>query len=83
MAVVAAGSWMAFAGQTAAQDGKGKVAAKDGAVERARREVRMLDDIYKTAIVLVTEHYVKTDTDLAAGSAFKALFDAVGEKGFV
>ncbi len=82
MAVVAAGSWMAFAGQTAAQDGKGKVAAKDVAVERARREVRMLDDIYKTAIVLVTEHYVKTDTDLAAGSAFKALFDAVGEKGW-
>ena len=50
--------------------------AKDPAVERARREVRMLDDIYKTAIVLVTENYVHDDTDLAAGSAFKALFEA-------
>ncbi len=28
------------------------------ALERARREVRMLDDIYKTSIVLITTHYV-------------------------
>jgi len=55
---------------------------KDPAVERARREVKMLDDIYKTAIVLVTEHYVKDDSSLAAGSAFKALFEAVGKKGW-
>ena len=27
-------------------------------IERARREVRLLDDIYKTAIVLITTHYV-------------------------
>ena len=56
--------------------------AADPAVERARREVKMLDDIYKTAIVLVTEHYVKDDSSLAAGSAFKALFEAVGKKGW-
>ena len=56
--------------------------AKDPAVERARREVRMLDDIYKTAIVLITENYVHDDTDLAAGSAFKALFETVGKKGW-
>lgn len=56
--------------------------AKDPAVERARREVLMLDDIYKTSIVLITEHYVNDDTDLAAGSAFKALFEAVSKKGW-
>ena len=55
---------------------------RDPAIERARREVRMLDDIYKTAIVLVTEHYVKEDSDLPAGSAFKALFAAVEKKGW-
>lgn len=54
----------------------------DPAVERARREVRMLDDIYKTAIVLITTHYVEDDNDLPAGSAFKALFSAVKEKGW-
>ena len=56
--------------------------AKEPAVERARREVRMLDDIYKTTIVLVTENFVHDDTDLAAGSAFKALFEAVSKKGW-
>lgn len=59
-----------------------KPAKTDPAVERARREVRMLDDIYKTAIVLITTHYVEDDNDLPAGSAFKALFDAVKEKGW-
>ena len=56
--------------------------AKDPAVERARREVRMLDDIYKTSIVLITTHYVDNADALPAGSAFKALFDAVREKGW-
>lgn len=57
-------------------------AKPDPAVERARREVRMLDDIYKTSIVLITQHYVEDDSDLPAGSAFKALFAAVEEKGW-
>jgi hypothetical protein len=51
-------------------------------LERARREVRLLDDIYKTAIVLITKHYVDDKSDLAAGEAFKALFDGVKEKGW-
>lgn len=54
----------------------------DVAVERTRREVRLLDDIYKTSIVLITEHYVNSDDDLPAGSAFKALFAAVEKKGW-
>jgi hypothetical protein len=57
-------------------------ASKDPATERARREVRMLDDIYKTSIVLVTTHYVDNKNSLPAGSAFKALFAAVKEKGW-
>jgi hypothetical protein len=61
---------------------EGKKEKPDAAVERARREVRMLDDIYKTSIVLITTHYVHTDDDLPAGSAFKALFSAVKEKGW-
>ncbi len=56
--------------------------AKDPATERARREVRMLDDIYKTSIVLITTHYVDGKDSLPAGSAFKALFAAVKEKGW-
>lgn len=59
-----------------------KSATVDPAVERARREVRMLDDLYKTSIVLITTHYVDESSDLPAGSAFKALFDAMKEKGW-
>lgn len=51
-------------------------------LERARREIRLLDDIYKTAIVLITKHYVDDKSDLAAGEAFKALFAGVKEKGW-
>lgn len=54
----------------------------DAAVERARREVRMLDDLYKSAIVLITEHYVQDGNDLPAGSAFKALFQTMKDKGW-
>ena len=52
------------------------------AVERTRKQVRMLDDIYKTAVVLITKHYVTEDSDLPAGTAAKALFAAVKEKGW-
>jgi hypothetical protein len=54
----------------------------DAAVARARKQALMLDDLYKTAIVLITEHYVKEDSDLAAGSAFQALFKAMKDKGY-
>jgi hypothetical protein len=80
-ALVAAAS-LPVAGRSSAEEKKDKAAPTDAAVERARREVRMLDDIYKTSIVLITQHYVKDDNDLPAGSAFKALFEAVKEKGW-
>lgn len=51
-------------------------------LDRARREVRMLDDIYKTSIVLITTHYVDGKESLPAGSAFKALFAEVKKKGW-
>lgn len=57
-------------------------AQADPAVERTRKQVRMLDDLYKTAVVLITEHYVKTDDDLPAGSAAKALFASMKKKGW-
>jgi hypothetical protein len=55
---------------------------KTSALERTRREVRMLDDIYKTSIVLITTHYVDGKESLPAGSAFKALFETVKKKGW-
>ncbi len=54
----------------------------DKAVERTRRQVKMLDDIYKGGIVLITTHYVEGDEDLPAGTAFKKLFEAAKKKGW-
>ncbi len=59
-----------------------KPAAPKSDLERARREVKLLDDIYKTAIVLITKHYVEESSDLPAGEAFKVLFAGMKEKGW-
>jgi hypothetical protein len=57
-------------------------AHESGDLDRARREVKLLDDIYKTAIVLITKHYVDETSDLPAGEAFKVLFQGMKEKGW-
>lgn len=54
----------------------------DPALERARKQVQMLDDLYKTAVVLITEKYVNHDTDLSGASSAKALFAAMKKKGW-
>ena len=51
--------------------------ANKAAIERTRKQVRMLDDLYKTAVVLITTHYVKDETSFPAGGAAVALFDAI------
>ena len=53
----------------------------DEAVERTRKQTRMLDDLYKTAIVLITEHYVKGDEPAAAAVAGKLLWKEMKAKG--
>jgi hypothetical protein len=55
---------------------------EDAAVARTRKQVKMLDDLYKTAVVLITKHYVNETSDLAAGEAAVALFDAMKKKGW-
>lgn len=51
-------------------------------VERTRKQAKMLDTLYKTAIVIVTEHYVTGEESLAAGDAFQAIFKAMKDNGF-
>jgi hypothetical protein len=60
----------------------GDAEQKDAALERTRRMVRMLDDIYKTTVVLITDKYVNDEDDFPAGSAAIALFDAIKKKGW-
>lgn len=57
-------------------------AQADAAVQRTRQQVRMLDDLYKTAVVFITENYVHKETDVSAGTAAMTLFGAMKQKGW-
>ncbi len=78
--LAAVGAGLAFVPLSAQEPEKKKEGGP--AVARARKTVQMLDDIYKTAIVIVTDKYVNEDSDTAAGDAFQALFAAVEKKGW-
>jgi hypothetical protein len=54
---------------------------EDAALARTRKQVKVYDDLYKTAIVLITESYVTEKSDLAAGAAFQKLFAAMKKAG--
>jgi hypothetical protein len=73
---------ISLAQQTGTKQQKSERTEKDKAVERTRRQVKMLDDIYKGGIVLITKHYVEGDEDLPAGTAFKKLFEAAKKNGW-
>lgn len=51
------------------------------ALERTRKTVQMLDNIYKQTIVLITDKYVKTKRDYAAGRAAVLLFKNISDSG--
>lgn len=51
------------------------------AVERARKTVKTLDNIFKQTIVLITDKYVHDEDDFAAGSAAVLLFKNISKSG--
>ena len=57
-------------------------APPDPELERTRQEVKMLDDLFKNAIVLIDETYVKKPDSVAAATASKALFAALKKAGW-
>ena len=74
LAVIGGGWWL---GSSQADEKQ----PADPAVARTRKQVQMLDDLYKSTIVMITEHYVDEKSDLAAGSAFQKIFKAMKDKG--
>ena len=60
----------------------GEASERAAALKRTRKQVKMLDDLYKTAVVLITDKYVHTKDDFPAGSAAVQLFAAMKEKGW-
>ena len=53
--------------------------ADEEALERTRQTVRMLDNVYKQTIVLITDKYVHDENDFPAGSAAVILFDQISK----
>lgn len=66
---------------TSAVEGQAKPES-DPAVERTRQQIMMLDDIYKTAVVAITDKYVHKETDSPAIIVAMGLFDAMKKKGW-
>jgi hypothetical protein len=56
-------------------------AVDTAAVARARKTVRMLDTVYKTTIVLITDKYVHDKGDYPAGRAAIKLFGDISKTG--
>lgn len=52
------------------------------ALERTRQHVKMLDDLYKTAVVGITQTYVNQQADTPAAAVAKDLFAAMHKKGY-
>lgn len=51
-------------------------------LEHARKTVRMIDDLYQTYIVLITEEYVDDPSVLAAATLSKRVFKSMNKKGW-
>jgi hypothetical protein len=66
-----------------AQAQDSKTSEKTGpAINRAKKQAKMLDTLYKTAIVIITENYVTGKESMAAGDAFQALFKSMKDNQF-
>ncbi|MFG0261762.1 MAG: DUF3365 domain-containing protein [Novipirellula sp. JB048] len=66
--------------QASAEGATEKAAVEPAAVERSRRTVQMLDNIFKQTIVMVTDKYVHDDEDFPAGSAAVLLFQKISDE---
>jgi hypothetical protein len=71
-----------FGAAAAAQHQARSDGGSHASVVRTREQVKMLDDLYKTAVVLITEHYVEKPSNLSAASAAKALFRHMEKQGW-
>ena len=56
--------------------------AQDPALERTREQVKMLDDLYKNAVVSITKSYVNKQDDRPAAVIAKDVFGAMEKKGW-
>lgn len=61
---------------------KEKVKVDPAALERTREMVKMLDDLYKSAVVSITKSYIENQADTPAAAVAKDVFSAMHKKGW-
>jgi hypothetical protein len=59
-----------------------KIKVDPAALERTRESVKMLDDLYKNAVVAITKTYVEQQADTPAAAVAKSVFEAMHKKGW-
>ncbi|HZP01460.1 MAG TPA: DUF3365 domain-containing protein [Terriglobia bacterium] len=59
-----------------------KKAPDAASLERTRTMVKMLDDLYKTAVVSITNKYVEDQANTPAAAVAKEVFQAMHQKGW-
>jgi hypothetical protein len=79
-AVLAAAAW--FLVPSLSADDQGAKAPDQAALERTREQVKMLDDLYKTAVVGINDTYVEKQGDVPAAMVAAKVFDAMRKKGY-
>lgn len=78
---VSLGIWMAFPSVVQSQSQAAKSIEADS-VARARKQVQVLDDLYKTAVVSITGRYVSEQDEQPAALVAKDVFGAMDKKGY-
>src|SRR5262245_34199504 len=78
---VAAVSWPGGR-EARAASGPGDEAGADPAVERTREQVKMLDDLYKNAVVSITRRYVGVQDKQPAIMVAQDVFGAMRKQGW-
>lgn len=68
--------------RSAAPDTGVAATAQDPALERTRKQVKMLDDLYKNAVVSITKTYVNKQEDRPAIMIAKDVFSAMKKRGW-
>jgi hypothetical protein len=68
---------LAALGVVAADKADQKSKVDPAALKRTRESVKMLDDLYKNAVVIITKTYVEKQADTPAATVAKELFNAM------
>src|SRR5262245_18066998 len=82
LGIVSLGAAIAFVDSPVRSLAQEKAGPDPAGLARARESIKMLDDLYKSAVVAITEKYVEQQSDTPAAAVAKKVFEAMHKKGW-